>query len=65
MGPQKNRVQNMGRKEIGWEKIGSGLFFVIQKEKTWPGLASSCLNCKLQYGPQNLKKLGLMQPYIF
>ena len=48
------------------KKIGSGFFFVIQKEKRQPGLSSF----KLQIASgknmvQTLKKIELMQPYIF
>jgi hypothetical protein len=47
----------MGAK-YGVQKIGSGLFYVIQKEKRQPSLAFSLLNCKLQAEKivQTLKK---------
>ena len=62
--PEKDRVQNMACKKQG-EKRGSGFFFVIQKEKRLSDIFSFKLQITSRANMvQNLKKIGLMQPYI-
>jgi hypothetical protein len=62
---KENRVQNMGYK-IRLEKIGSGFFVVIQKEKRQHGLFSFKLQItRRKIMVQNLKKRVDATLYFF
>ena len=53
-------------KKTGCKKTGSGFFFVIQKKKRQPELFSFRLQIASRKNMvQTLKKIWLMQPYIF